>query len=312
MRGISIRTLPFILCAVFAAPAFAGWEYPGEYMGEGYYMDNGARFIMSARGGAAYGTGKIENNLGSITPEYCVNANGATVVCGENDTESLGYGDLGTLGAANNLSQFSFAAGASIGFTVPYKPQWRMELGWDHIAETDYNAYPLFEGELELTSGVSIPEFAGAVQSTVTTDIISAMAFYDFYDGISKPLNTFIPYIGAGIGYARSKTVSNLSDPYDTLSGDVDMRNFGSESGYGDILNFYRAETETGNFSVLGALGASYGITETLFLDFGVRVMYVPKIKWTLVNEDDTRRRDLFSAKNVIYGTATLGIRFEF
>ena len=59
-------------------------------------------------------------------------------------------------------------------------------------------------------------------------------------------------------------------------------------------------------------MGASYGITEYTFLDFGARVIYVPKITWNLVNSDASQHREWFSAKDMIYSDFTVGLRFEF
>ena len=60
------------------------------------------------------------------------------------------------------------------------------------------------------------------------------------------------------------------------------------------------------------ALGASYGLTQQMFFDFGVRAMYIPRVKWGLTNVDDTKHREFFSAENLIYINAMVGIRFEF
>ena len=152
---------------------------------------------------------------------------------------------------------------------------------------------------------------SGAVQSTVTTDIISAMAFYDFFEGLEKPLNQWIPYVGLGLGYADSKTVMDLSDPYGDLSTSVDLQNFGETDDYG-VIQFNRSTHNTSNVAAVAALGVSYGIGEGMFLDLGARVAYIPKIKWVLQNADDTRERDWFNAENMIYANLMLGVRFEF
>ena len=55
------------LCAL---PAFAGWQYDGVYLGDGWYQDDGSRFVLSVRGGASYAMGTIENNAGAIVTEY--------------------------------------------------------------------------------------------------------------------------------------------------------------------------------------------------------------------------------------------------
>ncbi len=310
---------------MFASAAHAGWQYDGTYIGDGWYTDDGSRFVMSVRGGMAFGNAKIQNDIGSLTGEYYYNPSDGMVISAQyyesltaEDRASFQYagiGELGNLPAKENFSEFSFAAGASLGWTLPNRPQWRLEVGWDHITESEYNVSPLFSGEMSLTggvvSGIVINADSGGVQSKVSTDIISAMAFYDFFDGLQKPLQTVIPYVGFGIGYADSKTTLNLADLYGDLSTSVDLRNFGKLDS-NDIIQFYRSEHSTSNVAGLVALGLSYGITDTMFLDFGARVAYVPRVKWVLTNEDDTRTRDWFSAKNLIYTNVMLGLRFEF
>jgi len=78
------------------------------------------------------------------------------------------------------------------------------------------------------------------------------------------------------------------------------------------VLQFYKSEKSNSSIAGLVAVGLSYGITETLFLDFGARITYVPKVKWSLTNQDGSRDRDWFSAENVIWANVMLGLRFEF
>ena len=325
MRSRNLLFIPFLSCLIFGA-ASANWQYSGSYVGDGWYQDDGSRFTIAFRGGASLANGGIKNDVGSLTTEYYIDPASGWVVSSEYylackdgggcDTfVYAGVGNIGDLPAGKDFSSLSFAAGASVGWTVPNRPQWRIELGWDHISENEYNVSPLFEGELELeggdVTGVSVLVQSGGVQSSVSTDIISAMAFYDFYDGLQKPMRQAIPYIGFGLGYADSRTVLNLSDLYGDLSPSVDLQNFGKLDEYG-ILQFYRSEQTSANIAALVAVGVSYGISDGVFLDLGARVAYVPKIKWALTNEDDTRQRDWFSAQNVIYANVMLGLRFEF
>ncbi len=315
-----------VLSIFSAAPASANWQYPGTYLGDGWYSDDGSRFVISARGGASFGFGSIKNEVGSLTTEYYINPGDGMVISaayydacvqggGCAGFAYAGMGDLADVKPANDFSEFSFAAGASLGWTIPNRPQWRIEVGWDHITEMEYNESPLFEGDLALTggdvAGVVIMAQSGSAQSKVSTDIISAMAYYDFFDGLRKPLYKIIPYVGFGIGYADTETTLNLSDLYGDLSTSVDLQNFGEPDDYG-VVQFYRSKTNSSNIAGVVAAGISYGVTENMFLDFGARVAYIPKIKWSLENKDDTRHRDWFSAENMIYANIMLGVRFEF
>ncbi len=313
--------------ALFASvAAHANWQYDGIYTGDGWYSDDGSRFILSVRGGASYGMATIENEIGTLVSHYYYNPTDGQVIpefqydsCADaggcEDFVYLGGGDLGTLPAAKDFSSFAVAMGASLGWTVPYHPQWRLELGWDLISKAEYNQSPLFQGDLTLTGGaedvvINVP--SSSVQSKISTDIFSVMAFYDFYEGYQKPIRTVIPYVGLGVGYADSKTELYLADIYGDLSYDESLgSDFGEWNDLG-VIKFFPSENHSSSVAALGALGMSYGITDAIFIDLGARVAYIPKIKWALSNKDDTRTRDWFSAKNMIYANVMLGLRFEF
>ena len=315
MRKRNICILP-VLMSLCALPAFAGWQYDGVYLGDGWYQDDGSRFVLAVRGGASYAMGTIENNAGAIVTEYYLSPD-KTEIATKGYYEGIlgspsgwlyaGKSEVADIPPSDDFDSFSFAAGASIGWTIPHTPQWRIEVGWDHIVKSDYNASPMFSGDVELqggdpgAEGIVLPMQSGSVNSDVTTDIISLM-------------RTVIPYVGLGIGYADSKTVLNLSDPYGDIAYQLDLTPYGEVVNVNgvDMIEFYKSERHTSNFAALLAGGVSYGINERMFLDFGARVMYVPRIKWGLTNVDDTRHREFFSAKNMIYANVMLGIRFEF
>lgn len=318
--------MPVLSCLMFGA-ARANWEYPGYYVGDGAYTDDGSRFIVSVRGGASVGMGTIKNEIGELTPLYYMSPDGSVIMsdlgyyqCTDRgqcaDYIPAGYVNLGDLPATKDFESFGFAAGASLGWTIPNSPQWRIELGWDHISESEYNASPFIEGEAPLFGGsvsdVTAVISSGAVQSKVVTDIISVMAFYDFFDGIQKPTRTVIPYIGFGVGYADIKTTLQLSDPYGDLSGIYELLPYGVKEQDDSVIQFYRSELSSANIAGVLALGLSYGITENMFFDIGARVAYIPRIRWALSNEDASQYRDWFSAENAIYANIMLSLRFEF
>lgn len=311
---------------MLASPAVANWQYPGTYVGDGWYEDDGSRFVISARGGAAFGMGSVKNDTGAIANEYYISPDGGTIVsasyyfaCVEDGGcagyEYAGYGDLNKLPPSEDFETFSFAAGASIGWTVPNRPQWRIEAGFDHIEKSEYNASPMFEGELTLEGGdvpgLSILAQSSTVNSKIETDVYSIMGFYDFFDGLQKPMHRIIPYIGFGIGYADTETKLNLSDPYGDLSAQVELQQYGELDDY-NVVQFYPSKRNSSNVAALLAAGMSYGIAENMFVDLGARLTYLPKVKWELTNADETRHREWFSAENIIYVNIMAGIRFEF
>lgn len=312
-----------LLLAVSVAPAFAGWEYDGYYVDDAYYEEDDVQFIVGLRGGFSWGNAKIKNEIGNLYGYYYIDTSTNDVIS-ESAWTALeeppgyvpaGYGDLSTLKPKEDYSRFSFTAGASVGFTIPYHPHWRLEAGYDHIAETNYNQIPLFEGDLQLSSGIVVNVASCGAAATISTDVISAMAYYDFFDGNMKQLSKVIPYIGVGVGYATSKTTLKLSDIYGDLYTDSNLRDYGEINN--GVLQFDPPTDKSkypssDNIAVIGALGVSYGIAEYTFLDFGARVMYIPKVTWQLVNSDGTKHRDWFSAEHMLYTNITLGLRFEF
>lgn len=322
---ITICSLIFAICSVSAN---ANWEY--NSLG-GHYNDDGSRVTVSVRAGGAFGTAGITNELGTLIPEpYWYDEINNTVIpsaqcpggvgnCGLlSGYHNLGTFDIAKLPADKKFSSFSFTSGIGLGMTLPYVPQWRVEAAWDHIAKADYNAFPMFNGDLtsEITGEVVNIQSTG-VHSNITTDIFSLVFYHDFFDGIQKPLHEFIPYIGIGAGYADSTTMLNVTDLYGDLSGQDSMQDLGEDIG-GPALRFYTSENSSRNVAVLGALGFSYGLDTNVFLDMGIRLMWLPKVTWALNNaQSETattgfRTRDIFSARNMLYGTATIGIRFEF
>lgn len=319
-----------LLLSVVALPVFAGWQYNGYYVDDGHYSDDGSRFVVGVRGGLSFGNAKMKNDIGSLESGYYMNTTTGEVIsdlryylAGNGADipgwEYIGTGDIAKLPMKSKFSKTAFTAGGSIGFTVPYHSQWRLEAGYDHIAETNYNEIPLLEGELQVSGeglgNTTIFVRSTGAKSSITTDVISAMAFYDFYEGNNKQLNQFIPYIGFGLGYAVSKTKLHLTDIYGDLSLDSDLKNYGTPNS-DNILQFDTPSsddtTSSTNIAVLGALGFAYGIAQSTFIDVGVRVMYVPKITWQLVNGDGTLHRDWFNAENMIYTNVMVGLRFEF
>ena len=328
---ISIFSIVMLLCT---SSAFAGWQHNGYYVNDGSYNDDGSRFVLSLRGGLSMGNAKLKNEMGSLYAMYYINKKTNDIVSElerqneiyaglstDADYEKAGSGNLATLPIKENFKKTSFTAGASIGFTLPYHSQWRFEAGYDYIAETDYKQIPFLQGGLSVSGGdignEVIDVSSSGVKATISTDIISAMAFYDFYKGNVKPLNQIIPYVGLGAGYAVSKTTLNLSDIYGDLSNDADLLNYGTfDTATGAIVfdnptdkNKYPSSS---NIAVIGALGLSYGIAESTFIDMNARIMYIPKVTWNLVNSDGSRHREWFTGENMVYTNFMVGLRFEF
>ncbi|MCQ2562810.1 MAG: hypothetical protein MJ158_04325 [Alphaproteobacteria bacterium] len=298
----------YIFLSILLIPniASAGWQYNNNYVNDaGYYSDDGARFVIGARGGISYGTAKLKNQIGRLDSVY------------EDSESNIWRYDISSLPAKNDFQKIAFVGGANIGFTLPGASQWRIEANWDHINKTEYNEIPLFEGNVNLVSESTgevqtVYTQSGGVASSISSDVISAMIYYDFFDGINKPINTFIPYVGAGVGYADSKTTLKLSDIYGNFSSDPDLNASFNANPDAGIIQFYESNISNSNIALLGSIGLSYGISQTTFFDLNARVIYIPNIKWQLTNADDTQHRDLFGTDGMLYTNLTLGIRFEF
>jgi len=222
--------------------------------------------------------------------------------------------DLGAFPLTKEYKDFAFAGGASIGMAIEHSPNVRLELDWLHIAESRFDADPLFEGEenLPVLGWYVYPVLSAA--SSVQTDVVSAFVYYDFFNGQRKPPRTMIPYVGAGIGFATSATILTLADKYDDFANDPDMHGFLED---GSSMNYYTSKTETNNIALSAAIGAAYGIGEGIYFDVGARASWVPKIRWALNNEakEDkitSKERSIFSAENIVFVNIYAGLRFEF
>lgn len=326
---MKVRNTVFsLLLMLSVAPAFAGWEYDGYYVDDGIYTEDGLRFVINVRGGFSFGDARMKNDIGSLYGYYYVNNDNGDVISwiGYENAGSptgytfAGYGDLSKLPIRKRFDKSVFTAGFSLGFTVPNHTQWRVEAGYDHIAETNYNQMPLIEGNLPVTGGsienAVVHVGSMGIKSTIATDVISIMGFYDFFNGTYKPMNKIVPYVGFGMGYAISKTTLHLSDIYGDLSTDTDLQKYGTVDSEG-ILQFDNPTDaslypDSTDIALLGAVGLSYGITSYAFLDFQARLIYIPKIMWNISNSTGTMHREWFSAENMVYTNLLVGVRFEF
>ena len=318
-----------IMLMLGSVSAFAGgWQHDGYYVRDGVYTDDGSRVTLGFRGGMSLARAKMKNDIGSLYSLYYMNQDTGDVISYlqyiNNDEPDgyvdAGYGDLATLPVNEGFSKTALAVGASIGFVLPHHTNWRLEANYDYISETDYNVTPLLQGSLSVSGGSvgnkTIQVSSTGARATIATDIISAMVYYDFFDGNSKKLNDFIPYVGLGFGYAISKTTLHLSDIYGDLSADEELQNFGSTNSSG-VLQFdnptdKNAYPSSTNMALTGALGLSYGISKYTFLDLSARLTYIPKITWNIASSDGKYTREWFSAENMLYTNFLLGVRFEF
>lgn len=308
-----LLTLSFILSAPLA---HANWEYSGGY------GDDGGRLTFSVRAGVASPiSATMQNDLGQVpTYYYTDNVNQIYVndhLCGDIDgltpCNLLANADLGKLPVAKEYSEMSFAGGAALGVVLAGNPNIRLELDWLHISKSTYSADPLFQGEIETALG-TIPNLIASARGTSSTDVISAMFYYDFFTGYEKPERTLIPYVGLGLGYAVTTTTLELTDAYRDLNN-VTFDGFGIQTAAGTI-DFFTSENETGNFALSGALGFSYGIQHGIFFDIGARASYTPRIVWALNNkahpDQNQKSHNIFSANDVVFVNIYAGMRFEF
>ena len=292
----------FALVAVLGS-ARANWEY-----GDVYY-DDGGRFIVGVRAGGAMPFGTMKNNL-RAEAGIC---DDGTLFDGT-PCDIAKVVDLGAFPLTKEFKEFAFAGGASVGMAVEHNPNIRLELDWLHIAESRFDADPLFESVENLSGLEWEPYPVLSAASSVQTDVVSAFVYYDFFNGQRKPPRTMIPYIGAGIGYATSATILTLADKYGDFGDDLDMHGFLED---GSNTNYYTSKTETNNIALSAAAGVAYGIGEGVYFDVGARASWIPRIRWALNNEakEDKitfKERNIFSVENVVFVNIYAGLRFEF
>ncbi len=327
-----ILTSAFVMLAFTTVAANANWSSVTD-------RDNGARFYVTAKGGATYiQAAKMENDMGSLTVEYFTGTGdglegafwtpiSAPSTAGAGNSVVIGFYDMGALDAVEKLSNVTMFASIGLGFVLPNATQWRVEGSWDHYAKFSADAPTLFRDQepwnytvgSDSDSGVFTIK-SGSMSSTVQTDMYMLMFYRDFFRGVTKPLNTFIPYVGLGFGYADITTTMQLNDIYGNLSEDANMQSYGPPVGADKVVHFYKSDTKTQTVALAGSLGASYGFGVGQFFDVGLKVAYIDKIQWAVNNEkaasiDETvaeSSRDIVSSHNNFYGTAYVGVRFEF
>ena len=114
--------LPMIAC-MFSGIARANWEYDGTYVRDGYYQDDGRRFIIIMRGGISYARAQMKNDIGSLTTDYYYDGTSIIpgTICGANCDvyQFVGYGNIGELKPQKSYESVSFTGGAAIGWVVP-------------------------------------------------------------------------------------------------------------------------------------------------------------------------------------------------
>ncbi|MDR1027430.1 MAG: hypothetical protein LBL46_03385 [Rickettsiales bacterium] len=309
------------LAAVFACGANANWEYAGRGGPGGSGADD-ARFVFAVRAGAAMPQAKMTNDLGLMENHYW-DCGGVNTPCDEADLPEgyIGMVDLGLLPVNAKYNTASFAGGASAGVAFGGL---RLEIDWMRVAQSNFSASPLFFGSVYMYGDPDLDgnldgifeyhdNSVAAARASVSTDIISAMIYYDF----GRPSRGRVtPYIGAGFGYAASTAVLTLVDTWGDLAANMTLDGVGTALPDGAI-EFYTSETITTNFAATAAAGFAFGIADGVFLDIGGRASYVPRISWTLNNGsenggDITHSRGIFSAENVIFLSGYAGVRFEF
>jgi hypothetical protein len=276
---------------------------------------------MSFKGGMAMpASAKMKNEMGAVIVGYYTDDSQLYIdddTCGGSGIcNFVGLVNLGDLPVSKKFNSLSFAGGASAGIVIGGAPNIRVELDWLHISESNYNASPLFAGDVVMSVG-TLSNNVAAARTTSVTDTVSAMFYYDFFSGARKPVGTMIPYVGAGFGYASSTTVLELADIYGDLSGDIWFADFGTQAQGVPVIDFYTSETETNNFSLSAAAGFAYGLDEGVFFDIGARATFIPKVVWALNNSSNAaattyKERDVFSANDVLYISVYAGVRFEF
>lgn len=300
--------IPFLVFLVTAPAAYANWE-PRPF------RDDGSRFIISVRAGLANPFANMQNDLGMMNVPWCIGPGGNTLVaCDATYTDVAGIVNYGGLGVNAQYNEVSFAFGAAIGFALPNRSNVRLELDWLRIAESGFSANPLFSGTFSTDLGPAYMPVAGA-RATVTSDIVSAFVYYDFFEGNIRPTEGFIPYIGFGLGFASSQSILMLGDTYGDLSGDLSFGIFGEQQG--NVFEFFTSETNNNNYALSFAIGFAYGLGDGIYFDVGARASYIPRIRFALNNAaadnpNFYRERDIFSANDIIFLTAYAGLRFEF
>lgn len=299
-----------IAAILTAGAANANWSY----IQDGY--DDGARFYVKVAGGMALSLGgDVSSNLGSVDLiAECTK--GTTDACGffspyeghQQDATLYDYYGAGAieLNPSTNLEIQTWTTNIAMGFVMPRSSNVRLELSWDRISESSYNASPLFLTDETTTQGFPVgKESVASLTSKMSSDIVMAMFYYDFFDGATKRPFEFIPYVGAGLGFSSTKIKSSVSDG-GALATTWGLVEFVDQTG-----GMFPSENYSSGLALGAAVGFSYGLHEMAFLDIGAKIIMANGAEWNLTNPAGNERA-LISTDNVIYGIVSAGLRFEF
>ncbi len=253
------------------------------------------KFILNLRGGGTLGKAKFQNDLGNIYIPYSTS---------QEDTINIG-----TLEIQENFFEKSLVGNIALGFSFPYFPQIRVVADWLHISSTSYEISPLFNGPTNTTDGEQIA--IGMSDADFSTDTFSAFVYLDVFSGNLRQKNSFIPYLGVGIGVASSDTFLTLIDKDGFLFSSEELAPFYEKN------EFYPSQNTSTNITGSVELGFAYRITQHAYIDFGTRLTYIPGISWALNNRlselaTTEEKKDVYNTRNMLYTSVLLGIRLEF
>lgn len=217
--------------------------------------------------------------------------------------------NIGTLEIQENFFEKSLVGNIALGFSFPYFPQIRVVADWLHISSTSYEISPLFNGPTNTTDGEQIA--IGMSDADFSTDTFSAFVYLDVFSGNLRQKNSFIPYLGVGIGVASSDTFLTLIDKDGFLFSSEELAPFYEKN------EFYPSQNTSTNITGSVELGFAYRITQHAYIDFGTRLTYIPGISWALNNRlselaTTEEKKDVYSTRNMLYTSVLLGIRLEF
>lgn len=321
--------IALLLMILLPSSVYSNWSRP-------YRKDDGGRIYISAKiGGVGVLASKMENELGKdFTSNFYVlepTTDNFILVSEEVkldklDTVTVVSGptplNLGESKPQEKLKSFTFYSSLALGFVIPEYQNWRTEFSWDHVAQFNYDPSPIFEQKYNYVDLNNIlHEFdvpSGAMTTTNTIDLYMLNFYYDFYDSRIKRAGEWIPYIGFGIGYANIITKMQLDDLYGDFSMNSAISSYGYASTDADTPNltlFYESELQKGSLALAGMLGFSFGFTDSVFLDLGLKVSWIDKIHWALTNTSTTTTT---GSKNIIGSSSNfltsghVGLRLEF
>lgn len=160
----------------------------------------------------------------------------------------------------------------------------------------------IFDSATESSLYYSPGNLLGNSKFDVSSTVVLANLYYDFNRG-----GRFVPYIGAGIGYAHNSTSSGTLEPGATEFGGKSTDNFAAAAMAGISWRI-----RSGGTTYVGGMKdepIAVSSSNALYLDFGYRFLYLGKAETASFDADTVTSTE--KSKDITAHQLRVGLRYD-